>query len=282
MRKSICISVLFFLPHFFCAAGEVAFASLEDEYTPNYCLQLEAAYGEGMMSEGGIEGIEWMFDDVSLNGKTALDIGSGLGGVPFYLAEKYGMMVTGLEVNPWMVGESKRRTPPFLKNRVDFLLSSNNNDWPIPTGTYDLVYSKGVLTHLETKDEIFQECSRVLKTGGLLVITDWLSSNEKKWGENIAQLVELESLVLYPESELGYIDLLKRNGYTVLSVRDDSSLYLGFNKNIVKHLKDLKLREIHLTYFDDLELSAAVTGYEAIARAIETGELRVIRFIAQK
>lgn len=30
-------------------------SSLEEEYTPNYCLQLEATYGAGMMSEGGIE-----------------------------------------------------------------------------------------------------------------------------------------------------------------------------------------------------------------------------------
>lgn len=35
------------------------------EYTPRYCLQLEAAYGEGMMSEGGKEGIEHMFSGIS-------------------------------------------------------------------------------------------------------------------------------------------------------------------------------------------------------------------------
>jgi hypothetical protein len=39
----------------------VTFASLENEYTPRYCLQLEAAYGHGMMSEGGREGIVLLF-----------------------------------------------------------------------------------------------------------------------------------------------------------------------------------------------------------------------------
>ena len=125
---------------------------------------------------------------------------------------------------------------------MDFLLSSSNSNWPIPEDSYDLIYSKGVLTHLEEKAEIFQECHRLLKNKGLLVITDWLSSDEKKWGENIARLVELENLALYPESELGYIDVLQRNGYKVLSVRDDSPSYFRFNNNIVNHLKDPKLQ----------------------------------------
>lgn len=139
-----------------------------------------------MMSEGGSEGVELMFESIPLNGKAALDIGSGLGGVAFYLAEKHNMQVTGLEVNAWMVEESMRRTPEFLKGNVDFVLSSSNSHWEMPSSSYDMIYSKGVLTHLEKKDETFQECHRLLKNAGLLVITDWLSS-EEKGGEAISR-----------------------------------------------------------------------------------------------
>ena len=90
------------------------------EYTPQYCLQLEAAYGEGMMSEGGSEAIEWMFDLIPIEGKMALDIGSGLGGVPLYLAKQYGMHVTGLEVNPWMVGRVKKKNTAFPERQSGF------------------------------------------------------------------------------------------------------------------------------------------------------------------
>ena len=190
----------------FClyASQSVTFSTLEEEYTPNYCLQLEAAYGEGMMSEGGLEGIDYMFRSIPLENKVALDIGSGIGGVALYLADKFSMEVTGVEVNPWMVVESKRRIPDHLKGRVDFCLSASNSGWAFPNNSYDIVYSKGVLTHLETKDEIFQECYRLLKKGGILVITDWLSSEEKRWGKNIGRLVELENLVLFPESKTRY------------------------------------------------------------------------------
>ncbi len=281
--KSSCFySLISLLPLFLYASKETAFSSLETEYTPKYCLQLEAAYGKGMMSEGGIEGIEHMFDQISLEKKKALDIGSGLGGVAFYLAEKYDMQVCGLEINPWMLAESKKRTPEHLKGKVDFLFSTSNSHWPISESSCDLIYSKGVFTHLETKDEIFQECHRLLKKEGLLVITDWLSSEERRWGENIARLVELENLALFPESESGYMECLKKNGFTLLSVRDDSLVYLRYNQEIVERLRDSAKCKGCLNCFDEMELAASIIGYQAIAKAIEVGELRVLRIIAQK
>lgn len=260
----------------------LSFSTLEDEYTSTYCLQLEAAYGEGMMSEGGVEGIEHLFDQIPLEGKAALDIGCGLGGIAFYLAEKYAMEVTGLDVNKWMVAEAKRRTPDFLKNRVNFLLSTSNNYWPIPKETFDLIYSKGVLTHLEVKDGVFQECQRLLKDGGQLVITDWLSPEGKTWGENIKKLVELEHLALFPESEVGYIELLKRHGFTILSIRDDSSEYLQFNRKIIERLQDPWELGKYLSRFKEGELEVSIEGYKSIAKALESGELRVVRFVAKK
>ena len=280
IRKKLGIAGL--LPSLLWGNGEASFPTLEEEYTPKYCSQLEAAYGEGLMSEGGREGIELMFAGIPLEDKLALDIGSGLGGVAFYLADKYQMQITGVEVNSWMVGESKRRTPDHLKDKVNFFLSSSNSHWPIPEETFHLIYSKGVLTHLETKDEIFQECHRLLKEEGLLVITDWLSSDEKKWGGNIGRLVELENLALYPESEKGYVEVLQRNGFTVLSARDDSAAYLVFNRSIVERLKDSNNAPELSNYFTKSELADSIEAYEAIANALEVKELRVLRFIANK
>jgi phosphoethanolamine N-methyltransferase len=260
----------------------VAFASLEDEYTPRYCLQLEAAYGHGMMSEGGLDGIELMFDSIPLENKCALDIGSGLGGLAIYLAENYDMKVTGLEVNPWMVTESEKRIPEHLTDRLNFLLSNSNSHWPLDDKSFDLIFSKGVLTHVEKKDELFQECYRLLDNDGLLVITDWLSSEDRKWGENIARLIDLENLALYPESESGYIKSLTNNGFSLNSVRDDSAEYLRYNHEIIARLQRLKNIQSYSDLFTEAELEASIDGYTSIAKALETGELRVIRFVAQK
>lgn len=285
IRKLSCFSIyagcsLFF--HSLYGVEEASWSSLEEEYTPNYCLQLEAAYGPGMMSEGGVEGIDYMFDSIPLENKVALDIGSGIGGVAFYLAEKFSMQVTGIEVNPWMVVESTKRIPEHLIDKVDFRLSASNTGWLMPSNSYDIIYTKGVLTHLETKDEIFQECYRLLKKGGLFIITDWLSSEDRQWGENIARLVELENLALFPESPTGYIELLKKNGFTLLSTRDDSLVYHGFNQEIVRRLQDPTEQRRLSNCFDDTALAASIVGYESIAKALEIGELKVFRFVVQK
>lgn len=252
---------------------------MEEEYTPKYCFQLEAAYGNGFMSEGGEKGIDSMFEDILLDGKRALDIGSGLGGVAFYLADRHAMQVTGLEINSWMIDESRSRTPEQLKAKVDFYLSSNNTHWDFPSDAFDLIYSKGVLTHVERKKGLLQECLRLLKNDGLLVITDWLSSDEKKWGPHITRLVELENLILFPESERGYIELLQNSGFTLVSVRDDSALYYAYNQEIVENLREAPKRP---DQFSDSELEASIHGYQSIAKALEEGELRVLRFVAQK
>lgn len=276
------VHILFFLGQMsqFLFGHEAHFSSLEEDYTPSYCLQLEAAYGPGMMSEGGTAGIEHMFHSLPLEKKKALDIGSGLGGVAFYLADQFSMNITGIEVNPWMVKEAKDRIPAHLRDQVDFSLTTANSGWPFPSDEYDIVYSKGVLTHIQNKEEIFQECYRVLNSGGYLVITDWLSSEQKVWGENIQRLVELENLVLYPESQASYIELLEKSGYKLLTARDDTDLYYQFNKQIIDHLQTSNQEDT--PQFNESERKAAIEGYEAIVKALEIGELKVFNFVAQK
>lgn len=259
---------------FLCLFFQSAFCfdTLEETYSPEYCAELELAYGRGMMSEGGTEAIEHMFENISLQSQKALDIGSGLGGVAFYLAEKYGTEVTGIETNAWMVAESINRTPPQFRSLVNFVQTVSNSEWPFAPQSFDLIYSKGVLTHIENKKELFDECLRLLKPGGMMIITDWLSSEARTWGPEIAKLVELEHLALYPESETGYIRLLENSGFTVLSVRDDTVLYKSYNEKIIRLLQAYK----------DPQLEPAIEGYQAIANAMATGELRTIYFAAKK
>lgn len=286
-RKYLIFCLIFanFFAHGWCAMPDVPeFSNLEEEYTPKYCLQLEEAYGKGLMSEGGVEGIEHMFDQIQLKDKTALDIGSGLGGVAFYLSEKYGTQITGLEVNSWMLAEAEKRTPNSLKSKVHFLLSTGNTNWPLPKDKYDLVYSKGVLTHVDEngKNGMFKECHRLLKNEGLFVVTDWLSSDNKTWGKNIKKLIGLGNLVLYPESEAGYLDLFKKNGFKIVSVRDDSPAYLKYNQEIIDRLEGQKQSGTYADCFTKEDLQASIDAYIFILDALKEGELKVLRFVVQK
>lgn len=132
------------------------------EYPADYCFELEAAYGPGMMSEGGAEAIDRLFDGIDLTGKQILDIGSGMGGVVYHVAQKGVQHVSGLEINPWMVQWARANTDQRLKSQVSFALLGKDGLFPFESSMFDLVYSKGVFTHVPDKNEIFAEINRVL------------------------------------------------------------------------------------------------------------------------
>ncbi|MDN3506532.1 MAG: methyltransferase domain-containing protein [Simkaniaceae bacterium] len=253
-----------------------------DEYDPEYCHSLEAVYGKGMMSEGGAEGIDFMFKDLPIQGKKALDIGCGLGGVAYHLATKYEMDVTGLEINSWMVKEAERNTPAEIKPRLTFVLSTNNASLPFENDSFDIVYSKGVLCHVENKRELFKECHRILKPGGLLVINDWLSPTKGKWGGYVQRLVELEGLSLYAESIEGYLEVLGEAQFTDVEVLDLTEKYAQYNEEIVRELKKPEKEEAFIRSFSQQLHKEAIEGYDAIARAMRTGEGLVTQFTAIK
>jgi len=254
--------------------------SLIDEYPAEYCLALETAYGQGMMSEGGDSGIEDMFSGISLSGKNALDIGSGLGGIAVYLAKYHDMKVTGCDINPWMVNESTQRIAPELQAKVDFI-QIKNNKLPFESNHFDLIYSKGVFTHIQNKQSIFQEANRILKPNGYFVIMDWLSPKQNQWGFIIRKMAETENLTLFAQTSENYILDLQHAGFHNIVMRDESSQYAKYNHSIYHSLMNNK-KNIFIKKYGQKILEEHANGYALIAKAIEIKEVLVKHFIARK
>lgn len=262
--------------------GENVHKQLIDNYSSNYCLSLEEAYGGGMMSEGGAQAIDDMFQGIVLQDKKILDIGSGLGGLPLYVAKRYMAHVTGIEINPWMVEESRRRIPPELTSSVDFVLIHEDQLLPFADASFDIVCSKGVLTHVEDKGVLFKEVFRVLKPGGLFIIDDWLSPSRGKWGEKLTKMAETEGLILFAETEMGYCELLKNAGFQEIEIRSESAAYALYNRDIAKRLASSEMSQNFEAKFGKQALLDSIAGYEMIAESIEANELLIRHFQAKK
>ena len=248
-----------------------------DEYSEDYCKLLEVAYGDGMMSEGGQEAIDRMFLSEDLENKTLLDIGFGLGGAAIYLAEKYHATVLGVEINPWMVGEATCRTPLSLRDKVKFLQYHTDKSLPFSDHLFDVVFSKGVLTHLKNKTNLFNEVRRVLKPGGCFIIDDWLSPQEDHWGERLKQMCEKEELTLYAETESNYINMLNNAGFSNIEIRDENDNYYHYNKEIINRLNESQDSASN-PIFNKKLLEDSIEGYQLIAYSIKDREL-LIRWI---
>jgi cyclopropane fatty-acyl-phospholipid synthase-like methyltransferase len=249
-----------------------------DEYSASYCYALELAYGPGMMSEGGAKGIEHMFADIDIANKNLLDIGFGLGGAAMYLAEKYNANVQGVELNPWMVAEANRRVPSNLKNKVKFYQYEDKLSFA--DAEFDIIYSKGVLCHLEYKPPLFAEINRTLKTSGQLIINDWLSPIKNKWSGRMQEICDLEDLTLFAETEAGYHAILLNAGFENIKFRNENAIYAAYNRQIANCLEQENNGKKFATKYNESELQDAIKGYRLIATAMENEELLVYRITA--
>jgi phosphoethanolamine N-methyltransferase len=255
---------------------------INKNYTSTYTLSLEEAYGAGMTSEGGTIAIKKMFKGIPLDGRKMLDIGSGLGGVSLELAEKYHASVIGVEINPWMVEESKKRIPAHLKSKLDYVLMNNGNKLPFANESFDIVYSKGVLTHVPDKTILFKEIFRVLKPQGLFIIDDWLSPVHGQWGAKLNKMSESEGLILFAETEDNYIKLFKRVGFHIIEMRNENKNYSAYNREIIHRLKEENAAKYFKTKYGEKSWQDAIEGYQLIADSIDANELLIRYFITRK
>ncbi len=102
-----------------------------------------------------------------------IDIGCGIGGSSLYLAEKLQAEVVGITLSPVQANRAQERAAAAgLKDRATFQVA-NALDIPYPENTFDLVWTLESGEHMPDKTKFLQECYRVLKPGGRLILATW-------------------------------------------------------------------------------------------------------------
>lgn len=103
-----------------------------------------------------------------------LDIGCGLGGSAFWLAEQFDCRVTGLTISPVQARmATKKAKARGLSDRVRFQVT-DANEWQPQAGTVDMVWVMESSEHFRDKRGFFQRCAAALKPGGVLAVAAWL------------------------------------------------------------------------------------------------------------
>lgn len=100
-----------------------------------------------------------------VQGLKVLDAGAGTGRLSLKLY-KAGARVTALDISPEMLAKLKR------KNRDIELVEGDMEDMPFEDGSFDMVFSSLALVHLKEADKFLNECYRVLKDDGKLVLVN--------------------------------------------------------------------------------------------------------------
>ena len=153
---------------------------------------------------------------------------------------------------------------------------------PFEAEKFDVIFSKGVLVHLQDKPPLFKECFRVLKNQGKLLINDWLSPDGISFGQFVNDMCKLEGLTLYPVSIPQYKTFLIQAGFQIVHVEDENKKYAQYNEDVVKHLKHSKIQEAYLFEFGEKAYKEALEAYGWVAKAFAQKELLTMKFLAQK
>ena len=93
--------------------------------------------------------------------RRVLDIGGGAGNMAHHLAH-YGEVVS-IDYNPRPIPVAQRRGVTVLQGSGDCL--------PFPDETFDLIALLDTVEHIPDELGVFDECARVLKPGGVLLVT---------------------------------------------------------------------------------------------------------------
>jgi tocopherol O-methyltransferase len=139
-----------------------------------------------------------------------LDVGCGIGGSSLYLAEKYHAKATGITLSPVQAQRATERAQEFgLSARAHFQVA-DAQAMPFDSNSFDLVWSLESGEHMPDKTKFMQECYRVLKPGGKLIMVTWchrpidnspLTRDEKKHLAEIYRVYCLPYVISLPEYE---------------------------------------------------------------------------------
>ena len=145
------------------------------QYSKNRIKLYEQIFGDGYISAGGHRTTEQMCLHLqNLNkGARVLDIGSGIGGVAFFLESQYGCFVTGVDMCEDVFTIAKEKAA-IKRSEVNFLLGDILNMEFAPK-SFDVIMSRDTLLHLPEKNkrELFARCLEWLDDNGEIIIGDY-------------------------------------------------------------------------------------------------------------
>jgi ubiquinone/menaquinone biosynthesis C-methylase UbiE len=125
---------------------------------------------------GGHEATEALIELCHIGkGKYVLDVGSGVGVTPCFIAKRYGCQVVGVDILEGMVERSRERAKrEKVADRVEFRVA-DAQDLPFEDAVFDAVITESVTSFPEDKQKAVNEYLRVTKPGG------YVGLNESIW-----------------------------------------------------------------------------------------------------
>jgi len=209
------------------SASQVATQEFLDnnQYTLNGILRYEWIFGETFISTGGLETTEQFCAQLDLSPSCkVLDVGCGIGGSSFYMAQKFGAEVLGVDLSRNMLGIAQNKLknyPQEVRDRVTFCLTDITKH-EYAENSFDVIYSRDALIHIPEKTKLIGLFYKWLKPGGKLLISDYCEG-EKNLSDEFLQYKRQRGYDLQTVKVYGKI--IEDAGFSDVHADDMSALF---------------------------------------------------------
>ena len=244
--------------------------------------KLELIWGEGFMSPGGPGEVAHILGGHSVISRSVLDIGSGLGGADVALVMNHGAgFVTGVEVQPELVERATRRAARLgLTDRIRYQVIAPG-PLPFADASFDAVFSKDALLHVRDKPAIYREAFRVLRSGGLLVLSDWLRGPGADTQALVDEFIAASSHDFHMVTLPHIADCAALAGFALIETEDRGPWYLGEAKAELERLNGATGARFAAD-FGQKDLDEESAFWQVLVRALEAramcpGHLRAVK-----
>ncbi len=216
------------------------------QYTRESIKKYEDIFGRNFISTGGLESTRAIAKLLDLKpGMKVLDVGSGIGGSAFHMAQEYGAQVHGLDLSHNMLAIANER---LIELKLGSLVSFEYGDILEADieSKYDVLYSRDAFLHIEDKARLFKTLLRALKPGGLLFISDYCWGEGQHSAEFLAYVAQ-RRYALHTVREYGRF--IEEAGFKEVQAMDKTKLFGDYLHAELEHLpNDGSLPEIRQSW----------------------------------
>ena len=246
------------------------------QYTVNGILRYEKVFGYNFVSTGGIKTAQELFSEIDLTpGAKVLDIGSGLGGSAFFIEENYAAKVTGIDLSSNMIQLSNQRASS-RNSKVQFILG-DCTQMEFEPESFNLIYSRDSLLHVQDKTTLFQKIKDWLKPSGKVLITDYCCGSSD-WSREFSDYVQKRNYTLHDVQT--YKHLLEKSGLKIIQGYDNTKRFVVALEAELQHL--ISMKEEFLQNFARHDYEDLIQGWEKKITRAKQGYQKWGCFYAKK
>ncbi len=243
------------------------------QYADEFIDRLHLVWGDGFLSPGGAEEVAEVTRGLDLKDAAVLDIGCGTGGPSIALARDMGARVIGIDIEPQLLDRADTLAQDAgVADRIEFR-QVTPGPLPFKHNSFDMVFSKDALIHIPDKQALYAEIMRVLKPGGALAASDWLSGENADDDAAFQHYLSLVPLDYTMATASQTADVMRKAGFERVETRDRNTWYSNLAPQEVARIEGpLRDKIIEVSDIETYEKWLAIR--RALAAAAQSGGLR--------